>query len=75
MTQQPGITASVHLPGSLVTAVPPNDKHPQELLAPPPLPAPSYDAPSQPTPPRILVPVPSPALPEHTSSFELSGSG
>ncbi|MBF6189054.1 HAMP domain-containing protein [Nocardia farcinica] len=75
MTQQPGITASVHLPGSLVTAVPPNDKHPQELLAPPPMPEPSYDAPSQPTPPRILVPVPSPALPEHTSSFELSGSG
>lgn len=68
MTQQPGITASVHLPGSLVTALPPNDKNPKELL-----PAPSakpeqtspYELPGAP-PPRILQPVPSPAPAEHT---------
>src|SRR5690606_39600827 len=36
MTQQPGITASVHLPGSLVTTLPPTDKNPKELLSPTP---------------------------------------
>ncbi|MFE7797240.1 ATP-binding protein [Nocardia sp. NPDC057440] len=52
MAQQPGITASVHLPGALVA--PPMDPEPtQQPLEPPALPAtPSH-------PPRTLVPVPS----------------
>ncbi|MGV9819484.1 HAMP domain-containing sensor histidine kinase [Nocardia xishanensis] len=71
MAQQPGITASVHLPGTLVSPVPISDKAPQ--LTPP---QPQDNAP-EPTvaPPRMLVPVPSLALPEHTSSFEMSGTG
>ncbi|TQM30483.1 ATP-binding protein [Nocardia bhagyanarayanae] len=71
MAQQPGITASVHLPGTLVSPVPISDKAPQ-LTAP----QPQESAP-EPTvaPPRMLVPVPSLALPEHTSSFEMSSTG
>ncbi|MBF6355504.1 HAMP domain-containing protein [Nocardia higoensis] len=67
MTQQPGITASVHLPGSLVTALPPNDKHPKELLSPTPSKSEqtsSFELPGSPAP-RILQPVPSPASAEH----------
>ncbi|MBF6214809.1 sensor histidine kinase [Nocardia puris] len=72
MAQQPGITASVHLPGTLVSPVPVSDKTPQ-LTAP----QPPHELPAEPTiaPPRMLVPVPSLALPEHTSSFETSASG
>ncbi|MET8777795.1 ATP-binding protein [Nocardia sp. NPDC050713] len=71
MAQQPGITASVHLPGTLVSPVPISDKAPQ-LTAPQPL-----ESAPEPTaaPPRMLVPVPSLALPEHTSSFEMSSTG
>jgi len=72
MTQQPGITASVHLPGSLVTALPPNDKHPKELLAATPAKpeqTSAYELPGAP-PPRILQPVPSPAQAEHTAAPE-----
>ncbi|MEV0297244.1 ATP-binding protein [Nocardia sp. NPDC050710] len=72
MAQQPGITASVHLPGTLVSPVPISpDAGPHPAPMPPLQIAPSEPAP----PPRMLVPVPSLALPEHTSSFEVSGSG
>ncbi|QBS41462.1 sensor histidine kinase [Nocardia sp. CS682] len=65
--QQPGVTASVHLPGALVAppldATDPTGK-PLELTG-------DYDLPAQ---PRTLVPVPS--LPQHTSPrFEVSSSG
>ncbi|HLS76002.1 MAG TPA: ATP-binding protein [Nocardia sp.] len=66
MTQQPGITASVHLPGSLVTTLPPTDKNPKELLSPTPSKpeqTSSFDLPGAPQP-RILQPVPTPAQAE-----------
>ncbi|MFE9578614.1 ATP-binding protein [Nocardia sp. NPDC006044] len=65
--QQPGVTASVHLPGALVAppldATDPTGK-PLELTG-------DYELPAQ---PRNLVPVPS--LPQHNSPrFEVSSSG
>ncbi|WP_245545989.1 sensor histidine kinase [Nocardia higoensis] len=77
MTQQPGITASVHLPGSLVTALPPNDKHPKELLSPTPSKpeqTSSFELPGAP-PPRILQPVPSPASADLGSAPEPGSHG
>ncbi|WP_227996893.1 sensor histidine kinase [Nocardia australiensis] len=64
MAQQPGITASVHLPGALVA--PPMDPEPtQRTLEAPVLPA---------QPPRTLVPVPS--LPQRdTQRFGVTSSG
>ncbi|MEV6555944.1 ATP-binding protein [Nocardia sp. NPDC051756] len=65
--QQPGVTASVHLPGALVAppldATDPTGK-PLELTG-------DYELPAQ---PRTLVPVPS--LPQHNSPrFEVSSTG
>ncbi|MBH0776158.1 ATP-binding protein [Nocardia bovistercoris] len=68
MAQQPGITSSVHLPGTLVSPVPISPEagpQPPLQLASPPNTAPQ---------PRMLVPVPSPSLPEHTSGYEVSGT-
>ncbi|MET7771631.1 ATP-binding protein [Nocardia sp. NPDC005366] len=68
MAQQPGITASVHLPGTLVSPVPisPDGGSQQMPLAPLQIARQETTAPQ----PRTLVPVPSLALPEHTSAFE-----
>ncbi|WP_405178264.1 ATP-binding protein [Nocardia sp. NBC_01377] len=71
MAQQPGITASVHLPGTLVSPVPiSHDNGPAQMSAPPLQIARPEANPQQ---PRALVPVPSLALPEHTSGFDQSG--
>ncbi|WP_109528699.1 ATP-binding protein [Nocardia aurea] len=71
MAQQPGITASVHLPGTLVSPVPiSHDNGPAQMPAPPLQIARPEANPQQ---PRALVPVPSLALPEHTSGFDQSG--
>ncbi|MGN2635885.1 ATP-binding protein [Nocardia takedensis] len=71
MAQQPGITASVHLPGTLVSPVPISPESGPQHAPPQQIAPPESTAPQ----PRMLVPVPSPALPEHTSSFEVSGAG
>ncbi|WP_054816148.1 ATP-binding protein [Nocardia arizonensis] len=70
MAQQPGITASVHLPGTLVSPVPMSPENGPQHNPPLQLASPAATAPQ----PRMLVPVPSPALPEHTSSYEVSSS-
>ncbi len=72
MAQQPGITASVHLPGALVAppldATDPNQQATEAQVMP------ALPAPSQQQPPRTLVPVPS--LPQREPSrYAVTSSG
>lgn len=72
MAQQPGITASVHLPGALVA--PPLDATDPNQRAIEAQPMAALPAPSQQQPPRTLVPVPS--LPQREPSrFAVTSSG
>ncbi|WP_019932789.1 ATP-binding protein [Nocardia sp. BMG111209] len=73
MAQQPGITASVHLPGSLVSPVPDNAPTPQPITSAYPAPVAALPAPEQ---PRVLTAVPNVPEPAPApAAFGMTTSG